>query len=396
MRSYIPVILLLLSFQWVSAQTKSDTVKMIELQVQSMNKVSDYWTSVIQNEAFLDTAFIRQPGQGYGQLTGYFKKGKVCMIKEMIGLRLLHEIAYTNYYFAEGKLIYVYEEEHEGPDIFIDSAGTQDRRIDMPGFYAKYYFNNDKMIKRLEVGERKTMLLPDEKFFDSQSKEGQLLYSAANYYRMFVPADENDKLQPPVNVMEAEKIKLHLLQKLSIAGDFDGDGQKEILFQHNFSKLTKKEIDHAADPFANEWDTVVQWFDHQQADIYLAIDKKNCDTLHLGLGQGLYCLINIGDNNKDGKDEIALVVDYLDYSRVNTCKIYALCSNQWKLLQEFGIHEGAFDITSDDKLFPVFTEIKEFLEKQDGKWVYKDYLDDFSDKKKDVGKMKPLKLQKCK
>ena len=184
-KSFNITLFLLLTVQILTAQTKSDTVKMIELQVQSMDKESDYWTSVIQNEAFLDTAFIRQAGQGYGQLTGYFKKGKVCMIKEMIGLRLLHEIAYTNYYFAEGKLIYVYEEEHEGPDIFIDSAGTQDRRIDMPGFYAKYYFNKDKMIDRMETGQRKTMLLPDEKFFDSQSKEGQLLYDAQKYYARF-------------------------------------------------------------------------------------------------------------------------------------------------------------------------------------------------------------------
>ena len=395
MRSFISVILLLLSFHLVSAQSKTDSIKLIQQAVKAINRQTPSHLAHFSNAQFLDSLFLQQPGQAYGQLTAFFNNNEIYKIHLTIGIKRLHQTAYTSYYFSQGKLIYVCEEEYQGPEIFTDSAATIDDRIDMPGFFARYYFNKDKMIDRMETGQRKTMLLPDEKFFDSQSKEGQLLYSAANYYRMFVPADENDKLQPPVNVMEAEKIKLHLLQKLSIAGDFDGDGQKEILFQHNFSKLTKKEIDYAADPYANDWDTVVQWFDHQQADIYLALNKKNCDTLHLGLGQGLYCLINIGDNNKDGKDEIALVVDYLDYSRVNTCSIYSLCRNQWKLLQEFGIHEGAFDIVSDDKLFPNFTEIKEYLEKHDGKWVYKDYLDDFSDKKKDVGKMKPLKLLRC-
>lgn len=212
-----------------------------------------------------------------------------------------------------------------------------------------------------------------------------------------VKGQGNSETQEPVNVMEAEKVKLHLLQKLSIGGDFDGDGQIEILFQYNFSTSNKKEIVYAADPFANEWDTVVQWFDRQQPDIYLALDKKNSDTLHLGSGEGLYCLINIGDNNHDGKDEIALVIDYFDFSRVNSCKIYSLCNNQWKLLQEFGIHEGAFDFETDNSdIAPEFTEIKEYLEKHDGKWLYKDYLNDFAEKQEDVGKMKPLKLKKCK
>ncbi len=205
----------------------------------------------------------------------------------------------------------------------------------------------------------------------------------------------NTVTKEPVNVMDAEKVKLHLLQKLSIGGDFDGDGQKEILFQYNFSIRYKKEIVYAADPFANEWETVVQWFDRQQPDIYLTLNKKNSDTLHLGSGQGLYCLINIGDNNHDGKDEIALVIDYLDYSRVNTCKIFSLCKKQWKLLKEFGIHEEAFDFETGQKPFPVFTEIKEFLEKKNGKWIYKDYLEEFFDKRKDVGKMKELKLDNC-
>ena len=109
----------------------------------------------------------------------------------------------------------------------------------------------------------------------------------------------------------------------------------------------------------------------------------------------MHCLINIGDNNKDGRDEIALVVDYLDISRVNSCKIFSLCKNRWKLLKEFGIHEGSFDFETDHNLFPVFTEIKEFLEKKNGKWVYKDYLNDFYERKKYVGKMKQLKLDKC-
>lgn len=189
-------------------------------------------------------------------------------------------------------------------------------------------------------------------------------------------------------------IKLHKLDKLSIVGDFDGDGKQDTIFQHNYSKLTKTEIEYSADPFQNEWDSVVKWFYDQDADLYLTLNKSNQDTLHLGTAQGLYCLINIGDNNADGKDEIALVIDYLDFSRVNSCKIYTLCQGKWSLLKQFGVHEDSFDFTRDKA--PIFDNIKNHLEKQNGRWVYKDYSQDSDDKQEYVGKMKTLILERCK
>ncbi len=191
-----------------------------------------------------------------------------------------------------------------------------------------------------------------------------------------------------------DKIKLHKLEKLFVVGDFDGDRKQDTIFQHNFSKLTNTEIDNSADPFQNEWDTVVKWFYDQEADLYLTLNKSNQDTLHLGTVQGLYCLINIGDNNADGKDEIALVIDYLDFSRVNSCKIFSLCNDKWTLLKQFGVHEGSFDFTTDKA--PIYESIKDHLEKQNGKWVYKDYSQDGYDNQEDVGKMLTLKLDRCK
>jgi hypothetical protein len=189
-------------------------------------------------------------------------------------------------------------------------------------------------------------------------------------------------------------IKLHKLEKRFVVGDFDGDGKQDTIFQHNFSRLTKNEFEYSADPFQNDWDTVVKWFYDQDANLYLTINKRNKDTLNLGTAQGLYCLINIGDNNADGKDEIALVIDYLDFSRVNSCKIYTLCNDKWTLLKQFGVHEGSFDFTTDKA--PIFDNIKDFLEKQNGKWVYKDYSQDCYESQEDVGKMLTLKLDRCK
>lgn len=189
-------------------------------------------------------------------------------------------------------------------------------------------------------------------------------------------------------------LKFHKLKKLSVIGDFDGDGKQDTLFEHNYSKLTKTEIENAADPFQIEWDSVVKWFYKQKPDLYLRINIKNLDKLHLGEAHGLYCLINIGDNNADGKDEIAIVIDKLDFSNVNNCFIYTLCDNTWILLKQFRVHESSFDFT--EERMPIFNEILDYLEVQNGEWVYRDYLQEEYDSQEDVGKMKPLKLDKCK
>ena len=195
-------------------------------------------------------------------------------------------------------------------------------------------------------------------------------------------------------IISDNSIKLHKLEKLFVVGDFDGDGKKDTILQHNYSGLIRTEIIYSPVPDLNDWGDVIYILNKLEVDVYLAFNKSNQDTLHLGFAHGLYCLINIGDNNNDGKDEIAFVIDYLDYSRVNSCLIYSLCNNKWTQLKEFGIHEASFDFTT--KKAPVFKEIKEYLEKQKGIWVYMDYPHDEWDNIEDIGKMMKLKIDKCK
>lgn len=186
----------------------------------------------------------------------------------------------------------------------------------------------------------------------------------------------------------------HKLEKLFVTGDFDGDKKRDTLYQHNYSRLEKKEIDFAPDPMKVEWDEVIQWFYEQESDVNLKLNKKNAEVLHLGIAQGLYCLITIGDTNKDGKDEIVLVTDRCDLSRVNTCAIYTLCKGKWQLLKEFDIFEGAFDWEGGTK--PNFSSIPGFLELQNHIWKYSDYNQNDFDTAAEVGQMKVLKLGKCK
>ncbi len=185
MKTILLSALMSLIMTYVSGQDKQDTLRIIDHKVEAIDQYKDYWTSTFKDEAFLDTGFIKQANKGYGLLTGYFKNGKICKIRELIGLKLLQDIAVTEYYFSEGKLIFVNEQEHAGPAIFVDADGTVEHRIDEPTFEVRYYFNNDKLIGSAEKGNRQTILLPNKEFFDSQSKEGQLLSSAKKYYERF-------------------------------------------------------------------------------------------------------------------------------------------------------------------------------------------------------------------
>ena len=192
-----------------------------------------------------------------------------------------------------------------------------------------------------------------------------------------------------------QKISMHKLSKLIVSGNFDGSGKIDTLFQHTFSKKTNSEIIQVPNPKENDWNLVENWFYNQEAEVFLASKFKKYNTLHLGIAQGLYCLLNIGDNNNDGKDEIALVIDKLDNSQVNTCKIYSYCGNSWIVLKQFDVFEDAFNFNGENNKPPEFNYIKGFLEKKKGKWFYKDYSQNEYDNPNDVGKLLPLQICKC-
>lgn len=179
------------------------------------------------------------------------------------------------------------------------------------------------------------------------------------------------------------------LNKLSIIGDFDGDGKKDTLYQNTVNQINQSSIDSFAD---NQWDSIENYFYKINADVILTIANRHFDTLHLGAGGGLYCLINMGDNNKDNKDEIALVVDDYSFTNISSCYIYTLCGHKWIALKSFKIHESAFDYRGDSAI--IFKQINGFLEQRKNKWFYIDYQDWFNAENDKDAMLKPLKLKK--
>lgn len=178
--------------------------------------------------------------------------------------------------------------------------------------------------------------------------------------------------------------------KLSVTGDFDGDGKTDTLVQNIVSKLSGRSIDSIPD--FNDWDSLLQFSEKAGAEVILTLLNGKSDTLYMGNALGLFCLINMGDNNNDKRDEIAVVVDYCDYSNCNSCLVYTLCENKWVMLMSFAILETAFAYEGDT--LPAGNEIEGFLEHRENQWMYIDYNKWFEAKKAKDTIMQPLRLKK--
>lgn len=181
--------------------------------------------------------------------------------------------------------------------------------------------------------------------------------------------------------LERDVNNLQLANK-SIVGDFDGDGRKDTLNEILISFLDNNVIQTIPNYYKNDDNEIENWLNKRKTRLCLIFKS---DTLlvsdNFADSYNLYCLINLGDLNKDGKDEIAFVVNYLDVSSINSCKIYSYCNGKWELKKRFTIHEDAFD-----KKFK--NGIKGFLEKRKNKWFYTELEND--------EKIKILHLEKCK
>lgn len=168
--------------KWQLLHIENEAINNIDQKVLMINLNPIYQIVELKNEEFLDKNFIKQPGEGFGLMCGYFRSDTLPKIREYYGIKKLNDHATTEYYFDEGELIFVYENESYGPIVFTDSSGTSDYKSPLPDFEAKYYFKNGKLI--FITWQGKPQIIPNEMFFDSQSKEGQLLDSSKKYVKL--------------------------------------------------------------------------------------------------------------------------------------------------------------------------------------------------------------------
>ena len=202
-----------------------------------------------------------------------------------------------------------------------------------------------------------------------------------------VKSEQQQHKDQEIDTASARAVMLH-----TVIGDFNGDGKPDTLKEGFYSRALKKPIREI--PFAESQDELAYW--SCQLNSLLYAKASELDTLRPAKGSceqlGLDYLINVGDLNKNRTDELALVINWADFSSVNSCKIFSYCSGKWKQVFAFTIHEM---ITTEEQE-QLGIGIPGFLEKRQGTWFYKDYLEQLNaNSEKEAEEMHKLKIKNC-
>lgn len=121
--------------------------------------------------------------------------------------------------------------------------------------------------------------------------------------------------------------------RFSVMGDFDGDGRTETLTEH-YTDSTGRETNKFYWGLT-DYGALVDSAVAKNPISYVSADNPAIDTLPVSSGGqllGLSLLRNEGDLNGDGTDEISYVVNWADWSSVNTCHIVTYRNGHWETL----------------------------------------------------------------
>ncbi len=136
---------------------KVSLIKDIDSEVNSINQYKNYKIKTLENEEFLE-----QMTDGGGHLSGYFKEGQIKKIIEKFGLSYC--VKTFEYYFLNGKLIFIFEKEDDFP-YDENIAGLNYEKLELV-FEGHYYFDNKNLIKIETKGKKK---------FENNTSEKSLL-----------------------------------------------------------------------------------------------------------------------------------------------------------------------------------------------------------------------------
>ena len=154
-----------------------------------------------------------------------------------------------------------------------------------------------------------------------------------------VPQEKHEVKQSAV----ADTLRKIFGTRDTVIADVDGDKVPDTLIESYISRLTGKETYMVMDSV--DFDNNVTLTVKNEPICKLYSLNRKFDTLlisdELQL-RGLYFAENLGDLNNDGNDEIGYVVDYADWSNINSYHIttYKKDKNKWEELANFSINEG--------------------------------------------------------
>ena len=150
MRIAIPILTLLLTLSISPVWGQKNTVltEIIQRQVKGINRDTTMKSTELDNEYFIKKGKVTDGGIS---LTGFSKNGDIVKMVSWVGLSFGNEI--FEYYYNNGKLIFVYEEFHS----FVFDEKKSELRHDTTEitFKGKYYFYKNKLINYVTTGHNR-------------------------------------------------------------------------------------------------------------------------------------------------------------------------------------------------------------------------------------------------
>ncbi|TMI75039.1 MAG: hypothetical protein E6H09_01745 [Bacteroidetes bacterium] len=125
------------------AQTKDQKIAAIRQEFRKINSDSTMTPFTLDDPE----DFLGHATDGGAELTGSFKNDKLIKIAFSVGVSYGEKN--REYYFRNGKLIFVFETEKDFPPDSLGNIG----KLSL-AFEGRYYFDNDKLIHNIKKGKR--------------------------------------------------------------------------------------------------------------------------------------------------------------------------------------------------------------------------------------------------
>jgi hypothetical protein len=135
--------------------------------------------------------------------------------------------------------------------------------------------------------------------------------------------------------------------RFEVWGDFNGDGNRESLVEHYYSRRDGKEAYKFYDNVEDDYD-ILDLVMAKEPYSFATSSNALIDTLRISSVSQLYgiaYLKNEGDLNGDGTEEVSYVTDYADMSSLNTWHIMTYDKEEWKELYSFPIWDWQLPAT---------------------------------------------------
>ncbi len=125
-----------------------------------------------------------------------------------------------------------------------------------------------------------------------------------------------------------------------VTGHFAGTGKRDTLFEHYYSKTRHRETNKFFDSV--DYDGSVGLANEQEPSSFFLCSNPKIDTLMIANDNQLFgvsWMKNDGDLLGNGRDVMEYVIDWADWSSINTCHLVTWDGKKWKELYAFTIHD---------------------------------------------------------